>query len=447
MAIRQRFNDFIWRPTDAHGLGVFRCLFGILMCFAILRFWLNGWIETLILAPRYHFHYAWFPDVSVPAAPIVYGIFITVAVSALLIACGRYTRMAAFVFFVGFTYLELLDKSLYLNHYYLISIIAFLLIWVPSDRAFSLRRQSEKPAIPIGVYQLFRIQIGLVYVFAGLAKLNSDWLIRGEPLGTWLATMSHFNVIGPLLSLPETALFMSWAGAVFDLTICVFLIYRKTRTWAYVFACIFHVVVGWLFPIGIFSFVMMLCATIFFDPNWCRAMLSRHSDCTSMDEDPPPSVILNKTHRAVVVSLGCIWIAGQCLVPLRFLAYEGPVNWTEVGFRFAWRVMLVEKTGTVDYRIHLPSTNREFRVYPRRILSAHQVRILPTQPDMIIEFAQQLGEEFELRYGEKVEVFADAFVSFNGRPSQPYLDPGTDLNDPNTRAERVIYPLVSDVVQ
>jgi hypothetical protein len=103
--------------------------------------------------------------------------------------------------------------------------------------------------------------------------------------------------------------------------------------------------------------------------------------------------------------------------------------------------MLIEKTGTVDYRIRLTETNRQFRVYPRRILAPHQARILPTQPDMIIELAQQIGAEFEVQYGEKVEVYADAYVSFNGRPSQRYLYPDADLNDPNTRVESVVYPL------
>ena len=363
------------------------------------------------------------------------------ALSAVLIACGRYTRLAAFIFFVGFTYLELLDKALYLNHYYLISLIAFLLIWVPSDRAFSLRTYSGEPSIPMGVYQLFRIQVGLVYVCAGLAKLNSDWLFRGEPLGTWLATMGHFDVIGPLLTLPETALFMSWAGALFDLSICAFLAYARTRKWAYAIACTFHVLVGCLFPIGIFSFVMMLCVTIFFEPDWFRKVLTRRSDAASLSEKVARTYILPSAQSTILLTLGCIWIGTQCLVPFRCLANEGPVNWTEDGFRFAWRVMLVEKTGTVDYRIRLPETNRQFRAYPRRLLAPHQARILPTQPDMIIEFAQQIGQEFELRYGEKVKVYADAYVSFNGRPSQRYLYPDVNLNDPGTLVEGVVYPL------
>ena len=441
MAIRQRWNTFIWQNTDAHGLGVFRCLFGILMCSAILRFWLNGWIETLLLAPQYHFHYAWFPDISVPSGPIVYGLFITVAVSAIFIACGRYTRMAALIFFVGFTYLELLDKALYLNHYYLISLIAFLLIWVPSDRAFSLRKHSGAPVIPIGVYQLFRIQVGLVYVCAGVAKLNSDWLFRGEPLGTWLATMGHVDLIGPLLTLPETALIMSWAGACFDLSICGFLAYRKTRKWAYAIACVFHIVVGSLFPIGIFSFVMMLCVTIFFEPNWLRNLVARLSNLSCPHGEVSNTEIPPNARSELRLALACVWIGVQCVLPFRFLAYEGPVNWTENGFRFAWRVMLIEKTGTVDYRIRLTETNRQFRVYPRRILAPHQARILPTQPDMIMEFAQVLGKEFETRYGEKAEVFADAYVSFNGRSSQRYVYPDVNLNAPGTPVESVVYPL------
>ena len=37
-----------------------------------------------------------------------------------------------------------------------------------------------------------------------------------------------------------------------------------------------------------------------------------------------------------------LFLGIQFLLPLRHLLYPGNVNWTEEGFRFAWRVMLVE---------------------------------------------------------------------------------------------------------
>ncbi len=46
-----------------------------------------------------------------------------------------------------------------------------------------------------------------------------------------------------------------------------------------------------------------------------------------------------------------MYLALQVLVPLRFALYPGNPNWTEEAFRFAWRVMLIEKSGSVEYRV------------------------------------------------------------------------------------------------
>ena len=40
----------------------------------------------------------------------------------------------------------------------------------------------------------------MVYVFAGLAKLNADWLLDAQPLRIWLAARSDLPIVGPLLA-------------------------------------------------------------------------------------------------------------------------------------------------------------------------------------------------------------------------------------------------------
>lgn len=39
---------------------------------------------------------------------------------------------------LGFTYVFLLDRAQYLNHFYLICLSSFLMIWLPAHRACSL---------------------------------------------------------------------------------------------------------------------------------------------------------------------------------------------------------------------------------------------------------------------------------------------------------------------
>ena len=101
------------------------------------------------------------------------------------------------------------------------------------------------------------------------------------------------------------------------------------------------------------------------------------------------------------------------------------MNWTEEGFRFSWRVMLVEKSGTLEYEVN--REGKRFFVFPRKELPAFQYRMLVTQPDMIHDYALELAKRFQRQDEIQPKVYARSFVWFNGRKSQQYIDPTVDL--------------------
>ena len=205
--------------------------------------------------------------------------FILLALLAVGIALGLFYRVCAALFFLGFTYVELIDQTNYLNHYYLISLLSGLLIFLPANRAGSLdawrKPQLRADAVPAWTLNLLRFQIGLVYIFAGLAKISADWLLRAEPLRIWLAARSAIPLIGPLLSQLWTAYVASWFGAVFDLTVVFCLLCGRTRRMAYALVVVFHVATWVLFNIGMFPWVMLVAATVFFPADWPRHWLRR----------------------------------------------------------------------------------------------------------------------------------------------------------------------------
>jgi hypothetical protein len=411
-------------PVDALGLAFFRIAFGVLMLGAVVRFVAYGWVHDLYIAPPFHFTYLGFDWVRPWPGDGLYWHFGLMGLAAVGIALGAFTRLSAFVFFLTFTYAELLDKATYLNHYYLVSLIALLLCFLPSSAAFSVdswrrRRRSVEASGRVGrwVYLLLRAQIGLVYFFAGFAKLNSDWLFSAEPLRTWLPVHADAPLVGPLLAEPALAYVMSVAGAVFDLSVAPLLFVRKTRLFAYLAAASFHVAVWLLFPIGVFSWVMIVCGTIFFDPDWPRRFFGKFPP--PLEHGAPPDL------RPVSAGVLAVYLALQLFVPLRFLLYPGNPNWTEEAFRFAWRVMLIEKSGSVEYRV--VTSEGERLVKPRDGLTPLQDKMLSTQPDMIHEYALELARRERACTGAPVKVYAEAWAALNGRPSQRLLDPGVDL--------------------
>lgn len=415
-------------PIDGASLGLFRAGYGLLMLVGILRFWAKGWIEELYIRPAMFFPYWGLEWIQPWPGAWMYVHFAALGVLAALIMVGLWSRPALFLFFVGFTYVELIDRTNYLNHYYLISLLALLMACLPVDRAFSVRRwlhRNQPSSIPRWSLTVMRMQVGLVYVTAGLAKLRADWLFRAEPLHGWLMASSDLPWVGSLLTHPSVAFAMSWAGAFFDLFVVAFLIWRPTRRFAYAAVLLFHAVTGLLFPIGIFPFVMSLGATIFFEPDWPRRWLGgRHH------REPPETTPSERWTRAQRLGLTALaaYFAFQLLFPWRQLLYPGNVCWTEEGFRFSWHVMLMEKTGQVDFRVVDDQSGKRWVVSPKESLTPLQHRMMSTQPDMILSFAHHLADAWTRQGYADVSVYADAWASLNGRPRQRLVNPEVDLS-------------------
>src|SRR5262245_11644698 len=116
---------FNWeREVPAATLAFYRILFGALMLFSTIRFMLNGWVADFYIEPEFHFTYYGFGWLPYPSENVLYALFALQILSCIGIILGLFYRISAVLFFVIFTYVELLDKTTYLNHYYFVSLVA-----------------------------------------------------------------------------------------------------------------------------------------------------------------------------------------------------------------------------------------------------------------------------------------------------------------------------------
>ncbi|MGK3960323.1 HTTM domain-containing protein [Sorangium sp. So ce118] len=427
------------RPVDIAWLAALRALFGLTMCVSMARFIAYGWIDEFFVKPGFHFKYwglAWVEPLP-PAG--MHALFWALAGLALAITLGFAFRVAAPLFVAGFTYLQVIDVTTYLNHYYLASLLGLLLAASPAHRAWSidalLARRHER-SVPAAWLYLLRFQVGVVYTFAGLAKAHADWLLHAQPLRIWLGSRTDMPVLGPLFTHPWAAPLMSWAGFLFDTTIVWLLLVPRLRPFAYVAVLLFHAVTRALFPIGMFPVIMALSALVFFSPSWprrlldrARALLGRRGAGATPAPAPAlaPEASPSPRLRALGLALGAAYCAAQLALPLRFLAYGGDVRWHEQGMRFSWRVMVREKNGSTTFIVRNRQTGRTWHVSPREYLTRLQEREMAGQPDLILQLSRHIREDFERRGRGPVEVRADALVSLNGRRIARLIDPGVDL--------------------
>lgn len=391
---------------------VFRAVFGFLMIIGTIRFMYLGWIEDHYTDPLFHFKYWGFAWIKQFSAPIMYLIHCLMAISALGVMIGTrwIYRISAILLFLTFTYTELIDLTYYLNHYYFVSIVCALLCIVPNPPAL----WDKEARIPRWVVTIFQLQIAIVYIYAGIAKINYDWLILALPLKIWLPAQDQLPFIGQLFSWKYAPYLFSWFGMLYDCLIVFFLWYSRTRLVAYITVIVFHTLTGILFQIGIFPLVMIGCTLIFFDFG------PKHKSI-----EAPQATI--KTKEYLLFAFLSIHFLFQLIFPWRFVGYDGKLFWTEQGYRFGWRVMLMEKAGTATFYVKDGETGREGVVVNSEFLNPHQEKQMAMQPDMILQFAHFLGKYYANQGMKSPQVRAEVYVTLNGRPSQLLIDPNVDL--------------------
>ncbi len=425
-------KDFLKKPVHAAPLAMFRILFGGMMLASLVRFIGKGWVTDLYVLPKVYFTYYGFEWVKPLGETGMYLLFGLATLSALGILLGLFYRFSATLFFLSFTYIELIDKTNYLNHYYFVSIVAFLLILVPAHRYFSLD-VLRKPHlwvshVPQWTIFIFQLQLGLVYFCAGLAKLNPDWMLEAMPLRIWLPANVHLPVLGPFLDYVWVAYLFSWFGAFYDLTILFFLIWRRSRPFAYLTVVVFHVLTAVLFQIGMFPYIMILCTLVFFPESFHVKIIQLFRNMSGVRREPVRAVATSSLPtQKVLVGVLAVYFAVQVLVPWRFLLYPDNLFWTEQGYRFSWRVMLMEKGGTAFFYVKDPETSFETEIVNRDYLTPQQEKMMATQPDMILQFAKIIQQDYIQKGMKAPEVRAECYVAMNGRSSRLLIDPQVNL--------------------
>lgn len=427
-------TNLITKQKHIAPLVVLRIAFGAVLFISTIRFIAKGWIHDFFVVPQFHFPFYGFEWIHPMSATGMYSLYVLMALAALFITIGLFYRAATITFFLCFCYAELIDKTYYLNHYYLVSILSFLLIWVPAHRYFSvdvLRKPSLKATtVPAWTINIFKLQLGITYFFAGLSKLTYDWLIDAMPLRIWLPAKADLPVLGPLLSHEWVAYFFSWAGALFDLSIVFLLSNKKTRRIGYVFVIVFHLLTVYLFQIGMFPYIMMAATLIFFSEDFHKTVIRiirKLFKKNTASAEPAVGLSIAPFKQQIIYSVLGVYFLLQLVLPIRFLLYPGRLLWTEEGYRFSWRVMLMEKGGTTFFYVKNPSTGKKFEVNNAQFLTPYQERMMETQPDMIVQYAHILHDAYEKQGIKNPEVTVQCYVTLNGIGSQLYIDSTVNL--------------------
>ncbi|XP_068202139.1 vitamin K-dependent gamma-carboxylase [Palaemon carinicauda] len=264
------------RPCDPASLAATRILFGIMMFLDLPQERGMGVADKLWGDPNLcHFPlFNWMTPLPLRWMLILYGVMI---ICTLLMILGCKWRLSCGVFVTCYWYLFLLDKGTWNNHSYLYGLISTMMLFSDPHRCWSIDSIStptlRNSHVPLWSYMLLRFQVFLLYFYAGVKKLDPDWLY-----GFSMQHLSEHWVFHPFrLILSNDSIdyyIIHLGGFTLDFTIGFLLFLDQTRKAALFFGIAFHLMNSQIFSIGMFPWVCMVTMPIFCHMSWPRTLIS-----------------------------------------------------------------------------------------------------------------------------------------------------------------------------
>jgi len=441
-------------PVPGHSVAVFRIVMGALLLFESVNYGLFHCLDCGYRNTALLFKYQYFDWVQLPPGRGLELLLFVMGVASLGVMLGLFYRVCVVIVTFCLAWFFLLDSALYLNHYYLTLLFLGILCFIPANRVWSLdaRRHNYSPWIGNWSRVWLIVQLEIVLIYAGLVKINSDWL-QLEPLRLWMTTASADA--GPLmqwLTQDPGITLASFAVIALHVLGAPLLLFKKTRLPVFCAYLVFHTINALVFDIGIFPFMTAAATTLIFDPDWPLKLYSkiRGTAFTGFSTTAPSNWNIGSAKRVMILGFVGLWLTIQVVLPTRPLWYPGPASWNESGHYFSWRMKLRDKRGRITYTVRNLKTKKISIVDPKDYLTRLQVWKMVCHPDLIWQFAQYLGDDAirsdstQSLTRNDLSVIANTQCSLNTRPHQRFVQPINLLNvSRNAPREQWLEPLTT----
>lgn len=413
----------LFQPIDNAPLIIFRIFFGFLLAAETFGAILTGWVKENFIKPEFTFSHIGMEWLQPLPGNGMYFYFATMGILGILVMIGYKYRLTLSAFTILWTLTYWMQKTSYNNHYYMLILVCLIMIFLPANRYASVdakqNHEIKSWSMPQWCSWVMILQIAIVYLFATLSKFYPDWL-DGTFTKNLLANKSPFPFVQDIFNQKWFYLFIAYSGIAFDLLIVPLLLWKKTRTFAFIASLIFHLFNAVTLQIGIFPFFALSFAVFFYPPEKIRSIFFKKKAFLDFDNLP------SDRNKSILLYFFLPYFILQILLPIRHWFIKGDVLWTEEGHRLSWRMMLRSRSGYTVFKIVDKQSGQEIRYNVRSKLTEKQFNMVSDKPDAIWQFAQRIKKEFASQ-GKDVSIFADTHVSINGKKLKQFIDPKVDL--------------------
>lgn len=417
---------YLSQPIRSEKISLFRLLFGMVLLVQTIYFYSIDFIKNDVIDPVIHFPYFGFSFIEVFSPEIMQMFLVLMLLSSLAFIVGYRVKLFSWFYLLAFTYLFLLDKGYYNNHYYLIILLLLLFCFVQSDLRLSISKGSRMVNYRWEEW-IFLFQFSLVFVYAGLNKINVYWLFNHEPIHHILIAKESLSNMG-FWSADLLEYTLVWGGILFDLFIVPLLLWKKTRTIATILFLLFNGMNTLLFynigEIGVFPLLMLSSLVLFYPSATILSFLKRFFSYNYKSSNNVEGIRLKPLTKTLISA----YVIVQILIPLRHHLYEGNVDYTGEGQRFSWRMKSVYKEFKIRFLLKDEEKGIEAMLDPRTVLTIKQYTNLGYYPELILPVADNLRYAAIEKGVLDPKIFVDYKVAFNGLASQYIVDPNTELS-------------------
>ena len=409
------------QPIDIAPLIAFRIFFGFLLFAETLGAILTGWVKKVLITPVFTFSHIGLEWLQPLPGSGMYFYFGTMAILGLLVMIGYKYRTSLSLFTVLWAGAYLMQKESYNNHYYLLLLVCMIMNFLPAGKSVSIDVRinpgKRSDVMPLWCSAVMILQVAIVYFFATVSKFYPQW-INGTFVRLMLQGSDHPAFLDGLFAKHWFHLFIAWSGMVFDFLIVPLLLWKKTRTPAFIASLFFHLFNAVILQIGIFPFFALSFVVFFYPPEKIKNVFFKKRTTV---ENP-----VYDNQLSVLKWFFVPYFLVQLILPIRHHFIKGDVLWTEEGHRLSWRMMLRQRIGNTSFRVVDKKTGLEMYYNYSQNLTLKQQNFVSNKPDGIWQMAQRIKNEYAEK-GQEVRIFVNSSVSVNGGPYQKLINPETDL--------------------
>jgi hypothetical protein len=311
--------------------------------------------------------------------------------------------------------------------------------------ALLLDSGDQFPEIDVWNFWILQIFFGSIYTFAGIAKLDDDWLSGStltELCQTWTGPTALQPLLEEMIEREWPIKWVAYGGMLFDLLVPFGLVFpHPVIRVSFALAAVgFHLMNHFTFVIETFPWLMLFSLVIYFDSSWISSLYRivqalHHSLLSPFHRLSLSALSLSKWFSLLFLSL---LLSIHLLIPLPCaldtLHGQETVNYSSQCQFFSWRMMTrTSKLFTLIVYLKNQKTKEVDSVLLNQFnLSPEDIALISMHEDYLFKTAQQIKAMALPSSSSQLHsppvVTADIWLQINGPPIQRYVNPAMDLS-------------------